>query len=64
MAGEIDTEYTSVPTCPWCGHNHDPCWEYGSRECVDTECHSCGKPILMIRHISVSYSVRKIGPAS
>ena len=57
----IDTEYTDEVVCPWCGHKHTDSYEFFKLrgECSQSWCGSCGKPIEMVRHISVSYSSSK-----
>lgn len=43
--------------CPHCGKALRDLSDYnwGSRECIETECDHCGKDITLIRNVSVDY---------
>lgn len=51
-----DCEFTKKPVCPHCEHIHDDCWEWGTDEYGETDCHSCGKPFGWTQHVSVKWS--------
>lgn len=56
-----DTEYTDFIACPYCGYEDHDSWEvdFGNSECAEIECANCEKEILVVRHVSVSYSSYK-----
>lgn len=64
---EPETEthsYEDLIACPWCGETADSdLWEHGwtgvEDEKIERECGSCGKPICISRHMSVSYTARR-----
>lgn len=45
MSGEIDTKYTDVLVCPYCGYQHRDTFEIEDAEEASKEsyCDSCGK---------------------
>ena len=47
--------------CPWCGYRDPDLWdfEWGNREEVRAECGSCGRDIVISRHVDVSYVVSR-----
>lgn len=61
MSDEIDHEYTSKIVCPHCGYAHKDSCEFfdNGGECVESECWSCDKPMVVTRHVSIKYSTRK-----
>lgn len=62
MDTEIDTDYQSEITCPYCGwkdrDSWDYSWGYGSEE-LGIECGKCEKEFIVYRDITVDYSSRK-----
>jgi ribosomal protein L37AE/L43A len=61
---EIDTEYTSDPVCPWCGHKYADAWELNLNDGDDTvlECGECEKSFKATAYISVDYCTQKWSP--
>lgn len=55
---EMDHSYTDEIVCPHCGYEHTDSWEQGSgnEEDFESECHDCGKVILVSRMVTVKYS--------
>lgn len=55
-------EYTDLVECPWCHHLHRDSWEFFSDGSEDKEmqCHRCDQPLLVTRHVSVSYSSTRL----
>lgn len=55
-------EYTDEPICPHCGYEHRDAWEWNlgpGLECDgEVDCDSCGKPMLVSRHCSITYSTK------
>lgn len=49
--------------CPHCGETITDLWEYNwdPVETTETDCDHCGKPIVIVRHVSVSYSCEPVG---
>ena len=49
--------------CPYCGHKYRDSWELGDggEGCGETECGSCDREFIWVRHISVSYTGRPKG---
>lgn len=61
MSTEAGHEYTDDPVCPWCDAEQGDAWEIGGGEEGEcgTACDSCGKAMVVSRHVSVSYSTRR-----
>jgi predicted RNA-binding Zn-ribbon protein involved in translation (DUF1610 family) len=60
---EIDTDYQSNATCPYCGHVDADSWEIDFGDFMDGEaevdCPECGEPYIVTRNVTVDYSTRK-----
>jgi len=52
--------------CPVCGEAQRDLWDYdwGTREELTASCGSCNAQYTLIRHVSVSYEARPIGPVA
>lgn len=61
MSQEINHKYTDNAVCPYCGHEDYDSWELGcdNDECGESECGSCGKAYIWIRHVFVEYSTKR-----
>lgn len=57
MEKGFEHEYEDEIVCPNCGYEFSDCNEYGEGE---QHCDECKKPFEMERHVSVSYSTKKI----
>lgn len=58
MAEEYETSGLDNAACPWCGFVDEDSWEYP--DSTDTECGECSKPMAVERHMSVTYSTKRI----
>lgn len=64
----IDTERTDEITCPHCGHVHIDSWEWDSGNGMGAEgdgeedCAACDEPMIVSRHVTVTYSTKKPQP--
>lgn len=50
---------TDSVDCPHCAGTNRDLWEYfdgNGDETADADCGHCGKPFVLVRHFSVSYS--------
>ena len=59
----MDTQYTTEPVCPHCGHRERDAWEidFGSMDGDTTvTCESCGEDYFCSRHVEVSYTTDKL----
>jgi DNA-directed RNA polymerase subunit RPC12/RpoP len=60
---EIDTDYQSNATCPYCAHVDKDSWEIDFGDCMDgdaeVDCPECGEPYIVTRNVTVDYSTRK-----
>lgn len=54
---ETDETDEGMATCPWCGYVHVDSWEFSDNQ--DADCHSCEKPIRIVRHVVVTYVTKK-----
>ena len=55
----MDTEYTSTPICPHCGHAHDDWIDWfrdGNLHCEGAICDECGHGFEISMHISHSFT--------
>jgi hydrogenase maturation factor HypF (carbamoyltransferase family) len=60
-AGEGGNDVSDTVKCPSCGEELGDLWDYSyswNRECAFTNCSNCGKPVVIIRHVSVDYTIR------
>ncbi|MCG4254220.1 hypothetical protein K6W37_10015 [Acetobacter senegalensis] len=58
---KFDTNYTDNIICPHCGYEDYDSWECGDGEdAFETTCDRCGEEIGVVRHVSVSYSSKKL----
>lgn len=55
---EIDHEYTSQITCPYCGWEDKDSWEAG--DSGNMECDRCGTEFHFEKDVRVTYSTDKI----
>jgi DNA-directed RNA polymerase subunit RPC12/RpoP len=53
----LDTSFTELATCPWCGHKDRDSWELEDGE---YECGECGKSYEVYREVEVTYSTSKV----
>ena len=61
MMVKFDTDWTDNIICPHCGYEDRDSWECGDgEETFETTCDRCGKEIDVVRHVSVSYSSKKL----
>lgn len=55
-------EHTDNPVCPYCGHENRDAWEWnlgpGLEGDGEVDCDSCGKPMIVLRHRSITYSTK------
>lgn len=62
MATETHSDNADAIACPHfeCGTMMHDLWDHhwNGRSCIETECHECGRPIVLIRHESVSYACK------
>ena len=58
----IETDYTALPMCPHCGAAYREPYDLfdPSDEITETDCGSCCKPMVVVRHVAVEYSTRKV----
>jgi len=60
---DIDTEYTTAPVCPHCGHRDYDWWDgsdlQNDGDQSDTECGSCEEPMRIIMTVDVSFCSEK-----
>ena len=61
---EDNTWHTTYAICPYCGYEDQDSWEIGHGEECDTEtdCASCGRTFQVSRHISVTYTTKRMEP--
>lgn len=61
---EPDTSHTDGIVCPHCGYEDIDSWEWndGEEGDGDHDCADCGKPMIVSRHVHVTYSTSKKGP--
>ena len=59
----FDTDYTTEPICPHCGHQMRDAWEDvdGEGEWQTVECGRCEKDYRVIRHVAVTFSTKILG---
>lgn len=57
--------FNKNPTCPWCDHEQQDCWDYRwpleDDYTTEIECGSCEKKISVTQHLEVTYSTTGIG---
>lgn len=53
---------TDRMTCPWCRKEIRDLWDFAwdNDEEIETECPSCGEPIVLTRNITVHYDVHPV----
>ena len=60
----MDTEWTDIPVCPWCGDKVHDWYEYRDLEFdgdeVKIECGACLKPYRIVMDISTSFTTTKV----
>ncbi len=60
MSSRYETQYTTWPVCPHCGHEDDGAWEWNVDEHgAEYECESCEKPFVCTRIVTVEYCTDK-----
>ena len=60
---DIDHEYASAITCPYCGYKFTDSYEYFPDElewCEDLKCLSCDKLFTVDRTVTIEYSTCKM----
>lgn len=62
-AKPIETEFTPLPVCPYCGHEVSDAWEYRNDE-FEHECSNCEKRFTVTRDLDVTYCTFKIDEKS
>ena len=57
----VDTSYTDLATCPYCGHVERDSWEIGGGYEGDTEntCNACGATYDVRISVVTTYTTRK-----
>ena len=65
MSQKIETKWTDLPTCPYCGDQDQDWWDIGrglnndlDQECV--ECGACGKEYRATLHVIVEFTTEKL----
>jgi len=56
---EIDTSWTDLVTCPYCGYEDRDSWdhEFGDGQ-LEIECEECQKKFTAVRYVVIYYSSR------
>lgn len=57
-----DTSHRDSAVCPWCGFEHPDSGEWHLPKTICEECHNCRKVFLVTRHVTLTYSTRKVEP--
>lgn len=54
----MNHEHTDDAICPYCGRAHQDIWELG--DSYERDCNSCGRTFLVERHVSITYSTKRV----
>lgn len=59
---KIETEYTDLPTCPYCGARDQDYWDHDweGREIIEVPCGACELDYSLERHQSISFTTRPV----
>lgn len=61
----IDTEHTDNAICPYCGYEDPDAWDIDLGHQIEgdgeTDCPACSRAYSVSRHVTITYTTKKIG---